>query len=183
MFIAYSGVGICKEIFSKLIGQAPEGELLCEIKQRILSHSNVLGVHDLSVYSYGPNKCFASAHIEVDAKTDVLISHELVDAIEKDFAINTNIILTGHLDPIITDDERVISLKAKVENIIKDMNSDFSLHDFRMVFGEKRTNVLFDVAVPYEYMEKKEEISKHLEKKISGLDEKYCAVITVEPTI
>ena len=62
-------------------------------------------------------------------------------------------------------------------------NSDFSLHDFRMVFGEKRTNVLFDVAVPYEYMEKKEEISKHLEKKISGLDEKYCAVITVEPTI
>ena len=183
LFIGYSAIGILKEIFSKLIGQAPECELVTKIKDKINSYPEVLGVHDLSVYSYGPNKYFASAHIEVDANVDVLVSHELVDAIEKDFVENTNIVLTGHLDPIVTDDERVTKLKNKVEQIVNELNKDFSVHDFRMVFGENRTNVLFDVAVPYEYFENKEKIKASIEQSLSQIDKKYCAVITIEPTI
>jgi len=183
LFIAYSAVGILKEVFSHLIGKAPDDELLANIKQKVLSYENVLGVHDLSVYSYGPNKYFASVHIEVDAKIDVLISHELVDHIEKDFLESTGIVLTGHLDPIITDDERVNSLKVKVEEIVRGVDERFSLHDFRMVFGENRTNVLFDVAVPYDTKLTKEEIKSILDEKIKAIDEKYCLVVTIEPCI
>ena len=92
LFIAWSGIGILKETFSKLIGQAPDEQMIEDIKNRVLSRKEVLGVHDLSVYSYGPNKYFASVHVEVDANVDVLVSHELVDEIERDFALNTNII-------------------------------------------------------------------------------------------
>jgi cation diffusion facilitator family transporter len=183
LFIAYSAIGILREIFSKLIGQAPDAELVAKIKDKINSYPNVLGVHDLSVYSYGPNKYFASAHIEVDANVDVLVSHELVDAIEKDFAESTNIILTGHLDPIVTDDIRVIKLKQKVETIVKNLNENFSVHDFRMVFGENNTNVLFDVAVPYENFGDKENIKADLERIVKQIDSKYTAVITIEPSI
>jgi len=183
LFIAYSAIGILREIFSKLIGQAPDAELVAKIKDKINSYPNVLGVHDLSVYSYGPNKYFASAHIEVDANVDVLVSHELVDAIEKDFAESTNIILTGHLDPIVTDDIRVIELKQKVETAVKNLNENFSVHDFRMVFGENNTNVLFDVAVPYENFGDKEKIKADLECRLKQIDSKYTAVITIEPDI
>lgn len=180
-FIAYSAVGILKDMFSKLIGQAVDEQMLFEIKRKIMTYTGVLGVHDLSVYSYGPNKYFASAHIEVDANVDVLISHELVDFIEKSFIEDTNIVLTGHLDPIVVDDERVNQLKEKVETIINEINECFTIHDFRVVFGENRTNVLFDVAVPYALIENKNQIKQTIEKRIKTLGEQYYAVITVEP--
>ena len=183
LFIAYSGIVILKEVFSNLIGKAPDEEMLKKIKEKILSYENVLGVHDLSVYSYGPNKYFASAHVEVDAKIDVLISHELVDKIEKDFIESMGIVLTGHLDPIVTDDERVNQLKAKIEEIVTKMDERFSIHDFRIVFGEKRTNVLFDVAVPYECCLTKSEIKSNLENEVAKIDEKYCLVVTIEQCI
>ena len=183
LFIAWSGVGILKETFSKLIGQAPDEEMLLDIKNRILRRKEVLGVHDLSVYSYGPNKYFASAHIEVDAKVDVLVSHELVDEIEREFVENTNVILTGHLDPIVTDDECVNALRAQVECFVKECNECFSMHDFRMVVGEKRTNVLFDVAIPYGVQVDKRGLKDDLERKISKIDEKYCCIITIEHSL
>ncbi len=183
LFIGYSAVGILKEVFSTLIGKAPDEEMLCEIKKKILSYPSVLGVHDLSIYSYGPNKYFASAHIEVDARVDVLVSHEIVDQIEKDFIDDLGIMLTGHLDPIVTDDERVNELKAKMEAILLKIDSSFSIHDFRMVFGEERTNVLFDVAIPYDAKLSKKEIKDKLTEEIAKIDKKYCLVITVEQCI
>ena len=180
LFIAFSAVGILREIFSKLIGQAPDEEFMTDVKNKILAYDGVLDVHDLSVYSYGPNKYFASAHIEVDANVDVLISHELIDDIEKDFIANTNIVLTGHLDPIVTDNSEVNDLKAKVMIALKEMNEKFSLHDFRLVCGERRTNVLFDIAIPYETKMSKAEIAEKVRKIICDIDKKYCAIITVE---
>ncbi len=180
LFIAWSAIGILREIFSKLIGQAPTPEMIKEIKDKILSHDGVLDVHDLSVYSYGPNKYFASAHIEVDASKDVLISHELIDDIEREFATTTNIILTGHLDPIVTDNEEVNHLKEKVLTAVQNLDSAFTIHDFRMVCGERRTNVLFDVAIPYETKISKEQIITYLEEVLHAIDTKYCPIITVE---
>ena len=180
LFITWSAVGILREIFSKLIGQAPDECFLTEVKNKILAYDGVLDVHDLSVYSYGPNKYFASAHIEVDANVDVLISHELIDDIERDFAKNTNIILTGHLDPIVTDNQEVNELKEKVVLAVKELNEKFSLHDFRLVCGERRTNVLFDIAIPYDTEMTKAEIAEKVRGIISDIDSKYCAIITVE---
>ena len=183
LFIAWSGIGILRETFSKLIGQAPDEQMSSDIKNRILAHKEVLGVHDLAVYSYGPNKYFASVHIEVDANVDVLVSHELVDEIEREFIQNTNIILTGHLDPIVTNDERVNALRAQVQEMVKAIDSRFSIHDFRMVFGEKRTNVLFDVALPFDSTLCKEKIKAEIENGIVALDEKYCPIVVLEHSV
>lgn len=183
LFIAWSGIGIFKETLSKLIGQAPDEETIEGIKARVLAHPGVLGIHDLAVYSYGPNKYFASVHVEVDANVDVLASHEMVDEIEREFATQTNILLTGHLDPIVTDDERVNALKEKVLAIVKGIDERFTLHDFRMVFGEKHTNVLFDVAIPFDGVASSAEIKKQVEAGVRALDEKYFAIVTVEHSI
>ncbi len=183
LFIGKTAIEILKEIFSTLIGKAPDESMLKEIKQKILSYEGVLDVHDLWVYSYGPNKYYASVHIEVDAKVDVLKSHELIDDIEKDFINNTNIVLTGHLDPIVTDNEEVNLLKEKVIKIVNQINPEFSLHDFRLVMGERRTNVLFDVAIPYGEKLTKTEIINLITDKIKEIDDKYCPVITVEHNV
>ena len=180
LFIAWSGVNVLKETLSHLIGKAPDAEMKEEILKRIFAYDSVLGVHDLNVYSYGPEKYFASVHIEVDAKVNVLTSHEIVDEIERDFALNTNILLTGHLDPIVTDNEEVNKMKIKVIEIIKGIDERFSMHDFRVVEGERRTNLIFDVVIPYKTKISGDDIKREIEEKVKAFDKKYFTVITVE---
>ncbi len=179
-FVAYSGIGILKETMSHLVGKAPDKEVVDSIKERILAHSEVYGIHDLSVYTYGPNKYFASVHIELDADVDVLESHEIVDNIEQEFFENTNIVLTGHLDPIVVNDEEVNKMRVKVADIVTDIDKDFSMHDFRMVKGPNNTNLIFDVAVPYENKLSDEEILALLNQKVANLDGNYRLVVRIE---
>lgn len=180
LLIAWSGIKILKETASKLIGQAPDRELVLQVKTRILSRKEVLGIHDLNIYSYGPNKYFASVHIEVDAKVDVIESHELIDEIEREFLEETNIALTGHLDPIVIDDEEVNELRRQVSKIVKDIDEEFSMHDFRIVRAVNYTNLIFEIAVPFETKLKNEEIEKLVKTRIKQLGKQYRPVIIVE---
>lgn len=178
--VGFSGIKVLKETMSKLIGQAPDEELIKRIKSIISSYDQVCGIHDLNVYSYGPNKYFASVHIEVDASIDVLESHELIDKIEQDFFENTNISLTGHLDPIVVNDEEVNQMRIKIAQIVSEIDSKFSIHDFRMVKGPHNTNLIFDVAVPYDNKLKEQTIKELLNKKVENLGDFYKLVIKVE---
>ena len=165
---------------SKLIGQAPSKEIVDSIKSRILAVENVLGIHDLNVYCYGPYKYFASVHIELDAELDSLLAHEMIDNIEREFARETNIMLTGHHDPIVTNDAEVNKLRKKINKLVVEIDENFSMHDFRMVKGPTNTNVIFDIAVPYENKLSEVEIIDMITKKIKAIDENYFPVIIVE---
>jgi hypothetical protein len=88
--------------------------------------------------------------------------------------------LTGHLDPIVIDNEEVNDLKAKVVKAIYEIDPTFSIHDFRLVCGERRTNVLFDVAIPFDTVMSKAEIAQKIKKIVTDIDEKYCPIVVVE---
>ena len=180
VFIAIAGIKILKEVVSKLIGQAPDKEVFESIKLRILNHSEVLGIHDLNVYCYGPNKYFASVHIELDAKTDSLAAHEMIDDIEREFISETNIVLTGHHDPIVIDDKEVNEMRKKVSKLVSKIDKSFSMHDFRMVKGPHKTNIIFEIAIPFETKISEETIIETLKQEIEKIDKKYIPVIIVE---
>jgi len=180
IFIIFAGLKIIKEMVSKLIGQAPDKKFFEEIKERILKNDNVLGIHDLNVYTYGPNKYFGSVHIEIDASIDVLLAHEIIDDIERDFMKNTNIVLTAHHDPIVRDDEEVNFMREKISEMVLTINNEFQMHDFRMVKGLNKTNIIFEVAIPFDTDLKDEEIKNNLNLMIENLDNKYRAIIIVE---
>ena len=183
LFVARAGIEILRETFSKLIGQAPPPELVAELEAHICAYPGVLGIHDLAVYAYGPKKYFASVHVEVDAAVPVLTSHELVDTIERELIERTGILLTGHLDPIVTSDERTNSLRAYMMAWVKEIDPHFSIHDFRMVPGEARTNVLFDIAIPFDASVEEEELRARAAAAVVALDPSYCPIVTVEHTI
>lgn len=180
LFIAWSAYQVTKDIVSNLIGKAPDDSLINGIKSKILSYDGVLAVHDLSVYNYGANQYFASAHVEVSASIDVLISHELIDNIERDFARDTNIILTGHLDPVETDNPEVNELKLKVNEIAKNIDEKFSIHDLRIVKGEKNTNVLFDLVIPYDTKIPKDQLRETITNEIKNINSVYSVILTIE---
>lgn len=179
LFIAWQGINLLRETASKLLGQAVDSELIEEIRTRILQSEGVLGIHDLKVYNYGPGKFFASVHIEVDARVPVLEAHERIDEIERDFIENTGIMLTGHLDPIVTDDEPTNVLRAQVVEKIAAITDGWSIHDFRVVWGERLTKVIFDTVVPFAEKRTDGEIAQMIMREVESLGA-YEAVVTVE---
>ena len=181
MFITYSAYGILKETISKLIGQAPDAQFIKDIKYRILKREEVLGIHELNIYSYGPNKYFASVHIEVDSNTDILISHELIDEIEREFLNETNIVLTGHLDPVITNNEEINTLKNKISEHLKSNDiKNFLIYDFRVVKQANFTNVIFEIALPFDFKKSEKDIILSLKTLISNINNEYKPIIMIK---
>ena len=180
VFILVSGVKMIGEPINPLLGMAPDQEMVDHINQKIMSYDTVLGIHDLVVHNYGPQRCFASVHVEVPASQDILISHDIIDNIERDFAKDMDIHLVVHLDPIVTDDETTNLLKAQVKHIVKDISPDLSIHDFRAVIGVSHTNLIFDVCVPFSVKMSDAEITGMISRKVKEIDPTYYTVIVVD---
>jgi cation diffusion facilitator family transporter len=180
LFILYSGYDILRDILNPLLGEMPDREFIESIENKILSYDGIVNIHDLVVHNYGPNRYFASVHAEVDAKEDIMKSHDLIDNIERDFARELDISLVIHLDPIITDDEEINELRSMTDKIVKSIDERLTMHDFRVVKGETHTNLIFDVVVPVDYDIKSSKLVSMIEKEIRNKDETYFAVITID---
>ena len=182
LFIAFAGVGIFRDTIGKLLGEAPDPEIVQKIRNRIFMHGGVHGIHDLMVHSYG-HKYYATVHVEVDSKMPMMEGHDLADTIERDFACNTDIVLVVHLDPVVLDNPKCNACRVLVEEIVKEIDPSFSVHDFRMVDGISHTNLIFDVAIPFECKLSPQEVKDEISRRVRERDKKLFAVPTVEPSI
>ncbi len=180
LFILFSGIRLVIETANPLLGNAPDRELVEAIQQKILVYDGVIGLHDLVIHSYGADRCFASVHVEVPAKQDIMLSHDIIDNIEYDFLKDMNIHLVIHLDPIVTDDERVNQLKAQLTHILQNVSLELSMHDFRVVFGNTHSNLLFDIEVPISFPMTDRELCHLMNQKVKEIDKTYNTVITID---
>ena len=181
LFILYTGGSTLKETIDLLLGQPPKQELIDEVKEIVLGHSMVHGVHDLIVHDYGPGRVMISLHAEVDVNGDIQDIHEQIDHIEHELQEKLHCSATIHMDPIVTDDKEVLAMKAKVEEMVHFLDESFSMHDFRMVRGSTRTNLIFDVEVPRKTSYTDNEIVNWLKERIHELPgSKYFAVIQID---
>lgn len=179
IFITISGIKLVIETGDPLLGQAPDPQLIREIGQRITSYDGVIGMHDLQVHSYGPGRTFASVHAEVPANVDILVSHDIIDNIEREVGAEMGINLVIHMDPVVTDNEEINRLKAEIDQIVKGIDTDLSMHDFRAVFGPTHTNLVFDVVVPPAFELTDSQIIQNISEKAKKIGNYFC-VITID---
>lgn len=180
LFIVFSGVQLTISTADPLLGQAPEGELVQTITEKMLSYPGIIGMHDLAVHNYGVGRCFASAHCEVDAKNDILVSHDLIDNIERDFSRDLGIHMVIHLDPVIVGDARTDALHCKVQSLVTALYPTVTIHDFRVIWGVTHSNIVFDAAVPFAVKDSDAVITQKLEAEIQKLDPDYRTVVTID---
>ena len=179
IFITVSGVKLIMETGSPLLGQAPDPQMVRELEEKITAYDGVIGIHDLQVHNYGPGRVFATVHAEVPANRDILVSHDIIDNIEREVGHEMNLNLVIHMDPVVTDDERLNQLHAQVQQIVAGIDSNLSMHDFRAVFGPTHTNLVFDVVVPPGFSLSDSELSRRTEQQVQTLGSYFC-VITVD---
>lgn len=180
LFIIISGIRLIYSTVSPLLGTAPSHEMVDSIYKKILSYDGVSGLHDLTVHNYGVSRYFASVHCEVPADQDIMVSHDIIDNIERDFLKDMGIHLVIHLDPVITDNERVNELRQRVRELINDIAPGIDIHDFRVVDGVTHSNLIFDVVVPFGFKYSDDELTDIISDKIMEIDSSYRAVITVD---
>ena len=181
LVVMWAGVGIAKDTLEPLIGEAVPQETCDEITKFVESYDGIVGTHDLLVHNYGPGRSMASIHAEVPNDVNIEVSHEVIDKIERDARKYLGTYLLIHMDPIETKDQDVIKVRKKVEDIVTQADPDASIHDFRMVSGEHRINLIFDMVLPHGYDKEEENTLQRLvTEKIHRLDERYQCVITME---
>ncbi len=177
LFIIYSGIALAKETISPLLGEQADEKLVDDISELVLSHDKIIGMHDLLVHDYGPGKCFASVHAELNADEDPLVCHDIIDDIERNVLEQLSVHLVIHYDPVVIDDEELNYMRNVVVDIIIGFDSRLSLHDFRMVRGAKRTKLVFDLVIPYSMEEEKHQLKEKIDKGIKSEGKHYDAVI------
>ena len=180
VFILISGIGIAKDTIDPLLGMAPDEALVQAITKMLLSGDKVLGVHDLMIHDYGPGRRFASVHVEMDYRDDVLDAHERIDELERKVKKELGVELVIHYDPIVTDDEELRSIRAQVEEILRGVSPQLAVHDFRMVRGKAHTNVIFDMVLPFSMEARRQELRELVESRLKEDAKQYHAVITFD---
>ena len=175
-----TAINLIKDTISPLLGNAPSKELVDNINKKILSYDGIIGLHDLIVHNYGVARCFASVHCEVCAEQDIMISHDIIDNIERDFLRDYSIHLVIHIDPIVTNDTKTNELKVVVTDIINKVSDKIGMHDFRVVWGISHSNLIFDVVAPFDFHLTDCELIKCISEEISKIDETYNTVITID---
>lgn len=180
VFILYSGVQALKDTVDPLLGQAPDKELVEQIRTLVTSYPVVQGIHDMMIHDYGPGRRIVSLHAEVDAKGDILKIHDEIDNIERKLRETLNCHATIHMDPVEADNEEVKKLRLQTARLIAEMNLNLSIHDFRVVKGETHTNLIFDVVVPFECPLKDSEVIEKIEEGIQQYPGNYYAVIQID---
>lgn len=178
LVIAKAGIEMIKETLDKLMGEAPDQEFTDKVVEKVLSYEGVLGIHDMVVHAYGSKK-FVSLHAEVDANADVLVSHDLMDNIERDFKCNENIELVLHMDPIVTDDDFTNELREKVRLMLAEIDERLTFHDFRVVKGNTHNNLIFDVVVPFNFTYKEDELLEEIKNKLPQNEDGIVNLVVV----
>ena len=179
LFVIWSGFTVIKETVSPLLGQAPDPEMVQDIKNTVMAHPGIIGVHDLMIHNYGPGRLVLSLHAEVSCHEDMMRSHDLIDCVERELSRKYRAIACIHMDPVDSGNEEVEALKITVETILEDIDPRLTMHDFRVVFGETHTNLIFDVVAPFDFKDEAS-VKAELQRRVTVVNPQLVTVVTVE---
>lgn len=176
LIVLKGGIEVCRETLDQLLGGKPDPEKIRQIRELLLNHEGILGVHDLVVHDYGPGRCVASVHAEVSADGNILTIHEMIDNAEREVEQKLHIPICIHMDPIVTNDETSNRLRHQLSDFLRNIDPALSMHDFRMVPGEGHTNLIFDCVVPPGYRDR-QLLYNSLRAYAQSIDPNYHVIV------
>lgn len=180
VIILIAGLKILNDTKNSILGEAPDEEIVSAIRNTVAEYPEALGIHDMLIHTYGASMTIASLHIEVNGSGDMFALHDIMDTIERRLMEEHRILCTVHMDPIVTDDEKVTALRQQVLELVRQIDESFDIHDFRFVEGPTHTNLIFDVVVPYEVKTDPAQIRREIERRVASIEGSYYAVVTVD---
>ena len=169
VFIIFSGFKAAKETLSPLLGNPPDPQLVRDITDIVMSHPEVLNVHDLIVHDYGPGRLMISLHAEVPGDGDIYALHDAIDTAEYELQQKLGCSAVIHMDPVSPDGTKTAHMREELAEAAKAIDPRLSIHDFRIVDGPTHTNVIFDAVLPNDSPVTEDEAKAQLETIVHSL--------------
>lgn len=179
-FILYSGFSSAKDTLDPLLGGKPDKEYIDKIEKFVTSYPSVLGVHDLVIHDYGPGRVMISLHAEVPSNGDIMELHDTIDNIERRLKEVLGCEAVIHMDPVVVDDDVTMRMKNLTGLIVKGIDEQLTMHDFRMVQGPTHTNLIFDVVVPFAFKMTDSEVANLVRQRVGELPGNHFAVVNID---
>ena len=173
--VLWGGVGVLKDTINPLLGEIPSPEMVQELRERILAQPQILGVHDIILHNYGPDRYFASAHAEVDAAVSPMTIHEVLEAAETDVAKHLPIRLVLHSDPFESSSPAVRIWRGRVEEWVGKLDPVLKVYDFRIV-SEAEPHLSFHLLIPRVFRLTPEEVRDGLLRELR----RYAPTVVLE---
>ena len=94
-FIIKAGVEMMRETVNEILGQRADKETTSKIKRLLAEEPEVRGAYDLILYNYGPDRNYASVHLELPDTMTVEELDRLTRKVEGKVYKETGVILVG----------------------------------------------------------------------------------------
>jgi cation diffusion facilitator family transporter len=174
LLILKSGIELSRRIINQLLGLPVGSDLYAKLESIIREDKRILGVHDMIVHDYGPDRKIGSAHIELDSSLSFVEAHEAADEAERRIRKKTGTAMSLHMDPIDIDNPVLSRYRVKLEEVLKMVNPDLTMHDLQMDRDGMNTVLSFDVKVPFDCRDSDEEMRRAIDMM---MEEKHLKLV------
>lgn len=167
VIILKSAIEILKDTINDMIGVRADAELTQKLREMIRSHEEVLGVYDITIHNYGPNKIMASAHIQVEDNLSATEIHRITRRIAIEVFTELGIIITIGIYAS-NNSGKYKEIKEYLVKILKDYTNIIQMHGFYV--DEEYKTISFDLIFNFDELkpeEKAEEIRQKMSKQFN----------------
>ncbi|MBR2256197.1 MAG: cation transporter [Blautia sp.] len=175
IMIIKSGIEMISEALDDVLGHRPDSELTERIKQLLVEEEPVRGAYDLFLNDYGPDRYYASVHLELPdtmtvGEVDVL-TRKLQTKVHKE----TGVILTGvSVYSYNTSDSEAADIRNAVLKTVKAHDWVLQVHGFYL--DTKKKDMRFDVVMSFD-IDSKDGL-KQICEEVSAMYPDYQLTIT-----
>ena len=149
IFIIKSGIVMIRETLSEILGERADSELTKKIKSLLTEVPEVRGAYDLFVHSYGPDRNYASVHVELPDTMTVQEVDKLTRKLEMRVYRETGVILTGvGVYSYNTSGGPAAEIQNDVRKRVLSHDWALQLHGFYL--DEEEKSMRFDVVMSFD---------------------------------
>ncbi len=149
VFIIKAGIEMMMETINHIIGQRQDKEISNKIKDLINEEKQVIGAYDLILFNYGPDKYYATVHLELPDTMSVAEVDQLTRRLQLKVYKKMEIILIGvGVYSYNTKDDEASRIRNDVQKLVLSHDWALQLHGFYIDIEQK--NMRFDVIVSFE---------------------------------
>ena len=137
------------ETLNDIIGKREDAETAKKLREIICAEEDVLGVYDITLFNYGPNKFYGSLHIELPDTLNVDAVDRRTRKIQIDVYKQTGIILTGiGVYSYNTSDDTAAKMRNTILKTV--MSHDWALQMHGFYVDTENKNLRFDVVLSFD---------------------------------
>ncbi|MBE6129094.1 MAG: cation transporter [Erysipelotrichaceae bacterium] len=168
LYILWSGFGIAKDVYSRMLGKPADRQLSEEIISILSEYDEILDVHDVIIHDYGSGVLMGSAHVGMDQEMRFVDAHDIADKAETEIRHKTGVQMLLHMDPVDLADPRRQKYEDMLLEILHREDERITVHDLRLKREGGREVLACDVLLPFDA--DREKMKKLVSERLAQTD-------------